>query len=81
MFENLSKEVLEKLKQAKTKEEAMEILKQNGIALSDDDLAGVGGGTANGCYLYNPCTENESCPTDCLIFNPFCDIVCWTFGK
>ena len=59
MFENLSKETLEKVKQAKTKEEALELLKQNGITLSDEDLANVSGG--EGCLVdFQP-----PCPPDC----------------
>ncbi len=53
MFENLSKEVLEKVKQAKSKEEALELLKQNGITLSDEDLANAAGG--EGCEKDIPC--------------------------
>ncbi len=74
MFENLSKETLEKVRQAKTKEEALKLLKENGITLSDEDLINVGGGAGSDCYMYNPCTTDENCPTDCLIFSPFCDI-------
>ena len=59
MFENLSKEVLEKVKQAKSKEEALTILKENGITLTDEDLAGVAGG--DGCIVdFQP-----TCPPDC----------------
>ncbi len=60
MFENLSKEVLEKVKQAKSKEEALELLKQNGITLSDEDLAGAAGGES--CEIYFP----PRCDHDCL---------------
>ena len=38
MFENVSKELLEKASKAKTKEEALDILKNGGVNLTDDDL-------------------------------------------
>ena len=74
MFENLSKETLEKIRQAKTKEEVLKILNQNGVALSDEDLENISGGAESGCYVNNPCTADEKCPGDCLIYSPFCDI-------
>ena len=79
MFENLSKETLEKVKQAKTKEEALELLKQNGITLSDEDLANVSGGDGQNCWQFFPCESNDitPCPPDCMLYTPFCDIVCY----
>ncbi len=72
MFENLSKEVLEKVKQAKSKEEALELLKQNGIVLSDEDLAGASGG--DGCVIDFP---KPPCPPDCgLICVQNCAVTC-----
>ena len=71
MFENLSKEVLEKVKQAKSKEEALNILKENGITLTEEDLAGVAGGDGANCYVDNPCTEDKDCPGNCIAYAPF----------
>ncbi len=88
MFENLSKEVLEKVKQAKSREEALELLKQNGITLSDEDLANVAGGEGDqidGCTIYEPCMAYGVCPTivtcprDVTPQEPgrFCNTHCW----
>jgi hypothetical protein len=73
MFESLSKEILEKLKQAKSKEEALDILKENGIVLTDEDLASIAGGEE--CLLlFFP----RDCPLDCgnycLLYAPGCDL-------
>ncbi len=72
MFENLSKEVIEKVKQAKSREEALEILKQNGITLSDEDLANAAGG--EGCETDMPCFFDgiplPPCTTDTLVCPP-----------
>ena len=72
MFENLSKEILEKLKQAKSKEDALNILKENGITLTDEDLAGVAGGML-GCdvdksHLFPGMPElcNQYDPHNCM---------------
>ena len=61
MFENLSQEVLDQLKQAKTKEEALELLKQNGVELSAEDLSNVEGGEGGvTClpFILDPGSEN-----------------------
>ena len=74
MFENLSKEVLEKVKQAKSKEEALELLKQNGITLSDEDLAGaVGGDGIPPCDPYTCWPLSGQCPMNCAITCPLDD--------
>ena len=52
MFENVNKELLEKARQAKTKEEALAILRESGVELTDDDLNGVAGGESDGDYCY-----------------------------
>ena len=44
MFENVSKELLEKAKLAKTKEEALAILRDGGVELTDEDLRNIAGG-------------------------------------
>ncbi len=85
MFENLSKEVLEKVKQAKSREEALNILKENGITLTDEDLTGVAGGDGCivdfqptcppdcglVCYQHSPfrCLPDETCPKDYCSYN------------
>lgn len=76
MFEKLSKEALDKVKQAKTKEEALGILKDNGIVLTEEDLAGVAGGDGQDCWMFIPCESNEigPCPPNCVCWAPFCDI-------
>ena len=68
MFENLSKEVLEKIKQAKSKEEALNILKENGITLTDEDLAGVAGGDGESC-------TTQICPDNCMFYDPSCILI------
>ena len=85
MFENLSKEILEKVKQAKSKEEALNILKENGITLTEEDLAGVAGGDGCVvdftplcppdcgvvCFQHSPfrCLPDETCPKDYCSYN------------
>ncbi len=92
MFENLSNEVLEKVKQAKSREEALELLKQNGITLSDEDLANAAGGEGgqiDGCPAYEICMAYGVCPTiaTCPVnITPqepgrFCNTHCWFRGK
>lgn len=58
MFENVSKELLEKAKQAKTKEEALAILKEGGVELTEDDLKGIAGGEEG---------EGDFCTAYCMI--------------
>ncbi len=66
MFENLSQEILDQVKKAKTKEEALELLKQNGIELSEDDLNNVDGGGGVTClpFILDPerPDDREYCP-------------------
>lgn len=48
MIGNFSRELLEKASKAKTKQEALEILKNSGVILTDDDLQKIAGG-GEGC--------------------------------
>ena len=59
MLENVSKELLEQAKRAKTKEEALAILRAGGVELTDEDLQHISAGEgADGewCPMYEPCT-------------------------
>ncbi len=58
MLENVSKELLEKAKLAKTKEEALAILKEGGVELTDDDLKGIAGGEEG---------EGDFCTAYCML--------------
>ena len=89
MFENLSEEVLENIKRAQSREEAFEILKKNGISLSDDDLSDVGGGTGcifdgeptrvpcdHDCIHDINCNTNQSCSNFCPLYTtPDCPFI------
>ena len=44
MFENVNKELLEKAMQAKTKDEALAILREGGVELTDEDLKSISAG-------------------------------------
>lgn len=48
MIGNFSRELLEKASKAKTKQEALEILKNSGVILTDDDLQKIASGV-EGC--------------------------------
>ena len=67
MFEQVSKEILEKAQKAKTKEEVLAILKQAGIELTEDDLNTVSGGAEDSVggppWCPIQCAEN-SCNGD-----------------
>lgn len=45
MYEKISKSLLEKALKAQTKEEALEILREGGVELTEDDLKEIVGGT------------------------------------
>ena len=60
MFENVSKDLLGKAMGAQTKEDALEILRQGGVELTDEDLKAISGGEdeAGFCWTYKlPCDE------------------------
>ena len=44
MFENVNKDLLAKAMQAKTKDEALAILKEGGVELTDEDLKNIAAG-------------------------------------
>ena len=64
MFENVNKELLEKAMQAKTKDEALAILREGGVELTDEDLQSVsaGGEEDEGiCWKHKTCWELKTC--------------------
>ena len=73
MFENLSRELLEKAQKAKTKEEAFAILREGGVVLTEEDLKNISGGEGDEgiCWTHRvPCSElacflDKSCIADC----------------
>ena len=74
MFENVSKELMEKALGSGSKEEAMEILRQGGIDLTDEDLQNiVGGEEVEGINWtqITPCSHHclldvpDNCVNDC----------------
>ena len=78
MFENVSKELLEKAKRAKTKEEALAILRAGGVELTDEDLQNISAGEEAGghiCWTHLPCIsdEPEKCVEEfCPVYDPVC---------
>ena len=59
-FKSLPEEVKEKLKNCKSEEEAMDILKDNMIEIPAGELKNISGGGMYGCDKYNPL----ECPGD-----------------
>ena len=78
MFENVNKELLEKAMQAKTKDEALAILREGGVELTDEDLQSVSAGEEGDdkiCWTHIPCfsDEPEKCVKDfCPPYDPYC---------
>ena len=79
MFEYICDELLEKARKANTKEEALEILRQGGVDLTDADLKNIVGGEGDEgicwthvtpcswlCFEHHPdkCVSHCSCDTD-----------------
>ena len=63
MFEKISKELLEKAMQAGTKDEALAILKEGGVELTDEDLKNISAGEEGDdkiCWRHIPCPAAES---------------------
>ena len=67
MLENVSKDLLEKARKAKTKEEALAILREGGFELTDEDLNSVSGGEGEDgiCWTHKVhcvllCPEDEA---------------------
>ena len=59
MFENVNQELLEKAQKAKTKEEALAILREGGIVLTEEDLKNISGGEEDEgiCWTHKtPCS-------------------------
>ena len=56
-YEDLSPEVLEKAKACKTPEELFALAKEEGIELSEDELAAVSGGALP--FLQDPCKKHN----------------------
>ena len=61
MIGNFSRELLEKASKAKTKQEALEILKNSGVILTDDDLQKIAGGE-NDQLCWKNCPVYDICP-------------------
>ena len=90
MFENVNKELLEKAMQAKTKDEALAILREGGVELTDEDLQSVsaGGEEDEGiCWKHKSCWEHKRIcvvnePDKCIEHNycPDYDPDCPFFG-
>ncbi len=67
MLENVSKELMEKALGAGSKEEAMEILRQGGVDLTDEDLQNIAGGEE----VEGICWTHETpCSWLCVFHNP-----------
>ena len=71
MFENVNRDLLEKAKQAKTKEEALAILKEGGVELTDDDLKNIAAGEEGDegiCWTNLKCLfdHSEKCIEICI---------------
>lgn len=67
-FEDLTPEQQEKLKSAKTPEDILAIAKEEGYALSEDELAGIAGGRSwfdeYPCEDYHVCETKAFCSTN-----------------
>ena len=65
-FQQLPEETKEKLRNCKSEEEAMEVLKSDMIPIPDDALDDVAGGQCYYMYWGNesPCASNNPCPGD-----------------
>ena len=78
MFENVNKELLEKAMQAKTKDEALAILREGGVELTDEDLKSISAGEEDEghiCWTHIHCfsDEREKCVKDfCPPYDPIC---------
>ena len=68
MFENVNKDLLAKAMQAKTKEEALAILKEGGMELTEADLKRIAGGEDGDSYH---CSDYD-CPSF-YCFTDWCD--------
>ena len=67
MLKNVSKELLEKVQKAKTKDAALDILKQGGVELTEEDLQGVSGGEGDSEWCWD-CKDHcgfYGCTVDC----------------
>ncbi len=81
MFENISKDLLEKAMAAKTKEEALEILRQGGFELTGDDLQNISGGEEDEGICW---THKVPCSWLCITDHPdkcisHCTLHCSSF--
>ena len=71
MFENVSKELLKKAMKAKTKDEALAILKEGGVELTEEDLQNISAGEEGDegiCRKFKICWTDE--PEKCI---EYCD--------
>ena len=80
MFENVSKDLLEKAQKAKTKEEALAILREDGVELTEDDLKNISGGDGEDgiCWTHKiPCSFLCNSHGDkCIEFVPCYELYC-----
>ncbi len=70
-MKNIDKDLLDKAQKAKSKEEALEILKQGGIELTDEDLKDISGGEGDNhfCWwLFIPPLRTDEDGHRCTVF-------------
>ena len=83
MFENVNKDLLAKAMQAKTKEEALAILKEGGVELTDEDLKSIAGGLTDSVIndLCDYLCDYDVCPPDvCSYYGRCPEHVCEQYG-
>ena len=79
MFENVNKDLLAKAMQAKTKEEALAILKEGGVELTDEDLKSIAGGLTDN--VINDLCDYDVCPpVVCPYYGRCPEHVCEQYG-
>lgn len=76
MFENVNKELLEKAMKAGSKEDALNILKQGGVELTEEDLQNISGGEGDGICWTHCFKDGEKCVSVCVLFCPKDDCPC-----
>ncbi len=62
MLKSIDKKLLEKAMKSDTKEKALEILKQGGVELTEEDLQGVSGGEGcDGICMIHGINDGDEC--------------------
>lgn len=70
MFENVNKELLEKAMKAGSKEDALNILKQGGVELTEEDLQRISGGEGDEGICWTNCPgDGGKCVVYCDPYN------------